>query len=132
MMDAEDAVEAAAYALLNVQAVTDLAKVYQHVPENAPPPVLIVGDMTAEAIESKGGRDAKVALVIVAVIEAEERRPLRALKDAVLAALDGRTVAQGEWQLTFVFKGSDGGLDPETGEAYFGNFNFDVFAFAGD
>lgn len=127
-MDAEDVIEADAFDALNVAAVTDLAAVFQHVPEDTNPPVLIIGDMDSEPIVTKGGSDQRVALTIAAVVLAEERRPLRALKAVVLAALDGRQVSRDGWQLAYNFTGADGFLDPETGEAYAGNFRFSVMA----
>lgn len=130
-MDAEDAVEAEAYAVLNVPAVIALAKVFQHVPEDTEPPVLIIGDMDSEPIETKGGRDQKVTLILATVMDAEERRPIRALKAKIIELLHGHQATRGGWLMEFTFIGSDGFRDPETATAYVGNFRFTVLALAG-
>ncbi len=127
-MDAEDVIEADAFEALNVPAVTVLASVFQHVPEDTAPPVLIIGDMESEPIATKGADHQRVALTIAAVVLAEERRPIRALKKAVKDALQDRQVSRDGWQLEYTFTGADGFLDPETGEAYAGNFRFSVLA----
>lgn len=127
-MDAEDVIEADAFEALDVPAVTVLATVFQHVPEDTAPPVLIIGDMESEPIPTKGANHQQVALTIAAVVLAEERKPIRALKAVVLAALHNRQVSRDGWQLSYNFTGADGFLDPETGEAYAGNFRFSVLA----
>lgn len=127
-MDAEDAVEAEAYEVLNVPAVNKLAKVFQHVPADTAPPVLIIGDMDAEPIETKDGRDQKVTLILATVIDAEERRPIRALKAKVIELLHGHQASRGGWLLEFTFAGSDGFRDGEETSAYVGNFRFNVLA----
>jgi hypothetical protein len=57
---------------------------------------------------------------------------VRALKAKVLEKLHGQTIVHDGWSLQFVFATADGFLDPETGEAYAGNFRFTVWAFAQD
>lgn len=132
-MDAEDAVEAAAFEALNVPAVTALAAVFQHVPEDTPPPVIIIGDMGSDAsVSAKDDDDERVTLTVTAVVSGEERRPLRAIKRVVKAALHGLTVSKGGWRLQFAFTGSDGSLElsgpPDDQQAYIGNFRFAVIA----
>jgi hypothetical protein len=133
-MDAEDAVEAAAFAALNVPAVTARADVFQHVPQNYEAPegkgVLILGDMDSQRVETKGGRDQQVSLVVAGVIDAKERKAVRRLKAVVLDALADLVVDHEGWRLQFIFDGADGFLDPETGKSYAGNFRFTVWAFA--
>jgi hypothetical protein len=132
-MDAEDAIEAVAFAQLNVPAVTALASVYQHVPENTPPPVLIIGDMDSDgSFTSKDGDDELVRLTLVGVISGEERRPLRALKQMVKRTLSGLTTSFGGWTLQFTFTGSDGQFipsgSPDDQDSYIENFRFSVLA----
>lgn len=129
MIEAEDAVEAVAYTQLNVTAVTALAAVYQHVPEDTPPPVVIIGDMDSEPIGGKGDPDRRVNLVVIAVIQAEERKPLRAIQAEINAQLDGKSFAHEGWELHFTFTGSDGAL-LEDGATYVGNTRFTVLAFS--
>jgi hypothetical protein len=135
MMDAEDAIEAEAYAVLDVTELQALARVFQHVPENtklSDGPVVIIADMSGdgEALATKGGSDEVGELNIQAVVEAEERKPLRAIKQKVKGLLHNHVADRGGWRLTFLYLGSDGFLDPETARAYVGNFRFRVFAFA--
>jgi hypothetical protein len=132
-VDAADVVEAEAYATLNAAALTNQARLFQHVPENTKleeGAVVIVGDMDSESIATKGGADQSFSLTIVAVVEAEERKPLRAIRATVIELLHEHQVVRDGWQLLFVFTGDDGFLDPETGQAYVGNFRFTVLAFA--
>lgn len=134
-MDAEDVVEAAVFAALSGSAeIADLADVYQHVPQDTQIEdgrgVLIIGDMDSEPIATKGGRDEQIGLVIAAAVVAEERRPIRAMKAAVLDVLNNLQVDRDGWRLHFLYVGAEGFLEPDTGEAYAGNFRFTVMAFA--
>jgi hypothetical protein len=133
MIDAEDAIEQAAFAALSVPAIAALATVYQHVPEDTPPPVLIIGDMDSDgSIAAKDDGDEQVALTITAVIAGEERRPLRAIKRQVKVALHGLTVTVDNWRLQFNFTGSDGLFipsgSPDDQDSYIANYRFSVIA----
>jgi hypothetical protein len=135
-MDAEDVVEADVHAALNVPALTSQVALFQHVPadyklEDPGAGLLIIGDMDSEPIVTKDGRDETVSLVLAAVIVAEERRPIRALKATVLDLLHNRLSDRDGWRLHYTFSGSEGFLDPETGQAYVGNFRFTVIALRG-
>lgn len=126
-MDAEDAVEASAFAALNVPAMTSLAPVFQHVPEDTPPPVVIIADMDSEGgLGDKDGRDERITLTVTAVISGEQRKPLRQIKRQVKQLLDGRTESRGGWTLQFTYLNADGVL--LNGEDYVGNFRFSVLA----
>lgn len=135
-MEAEDAVEGAAFEALNVPAVTELADVFQHVPTDTTVPpgrgIAIIGDMTGEDLGIKGAGAERISLTIAVVVEAEERRPLRAIKEAVKAQLHGLQVVRNGWQLAFSYVDGDGFLDPEEGKAYVGNYRFTVLAFETD
>lgn len=132
-MDAEDVIEADAFAVLNTPAIVALAPVYQHVPQDVAPPVTIIGDMDSDGdFGAKDGRDERVNLSITVLTTGEERRPLRALKALIKAALHDRTVGRDGWTLHYRFVGSDGFLLPEDGETYVGNFRFSVIALSND
>jgi len=128
-IDAEDAVELAAFNALNVSSVTSLATVYQHVPEDTDPPVIIIGDMSSDGdFGGKDNSDEQIKLTITAVVRTEERRPLREIKAAVKAVLHRLQVVQSGWTLQFVFSSSDSYLATDDGVTYVGNFNFIVLA----
>lgn len=134
-MDAEDVIEADVYDTLNVVELTSQVALFQHVPANYPleepgAGVLIIGDMDSEPIVTKGGRDETVNLTLAAMIVAEERRPIRELKATVKGLLHNRQVTRDGWRLTYFFSGSEGFLEPESGQAYVGNFRFTVLALA--
>jgi hypothetical protein len=106
----------------------ELGRVFQHVPENtmlSDGPVVIVGDMVSdtEGVATKGGSDEGVELTIQAVVEAEERKPLRRSRRRSRSSctITRRRAADGT---RLLFTGSDGFLDPETAQAYVGNFRF--------
>lgn len=134
-MDAEDAVEAEAYAALNVPEVIAEAEVFQHVPQDRPlkdpgDAVIVIGDMTSEAISTKDGADEQGEIVIFAMIVAEERKALRVLKALIKPRLDKHRADRGGWRIEFTFKDAEGFLEPSSGQVYIGNFRFNWFAFA--
>lgn len=134
MTAALQAIEAEAYAVLHGSAaVTALSPVYQHVPENTPPPVVIVADMDedGDAVSAKDDDDVQVLLTIVSEVRGKARKPLLALMGAVKAALNGHDVERDGWRLTFRFRDSVGALQ-EDGQTYVGNSRFVVTAFATD
>jgi hypothetical protein len=126
MSNAISAVEADAYAAL-VAGVT-LATVYQHVPQDTPPPVVIVADMEAERLGTKeGDPDRSIILSIVCVVEGKARKPLLDLQAEVETVLDGRRATPAGWTLKFSFQSSDGAL-LEDGQTYVGTSRFSVLA----
>lgn len=127
---AKDAIEAAAFEQLNVPAITAVGwKVYQHVPANTLPPVVIIADMASQFEGAKFSRDQRIELQIVGMIVAEERRPLRALEQLIIAQLHDHRDSRSGWTLDFTFTGSDGYLNPDDGETYVENYRFTVLAF---
>lgn len=129
MSDAKAQVEARAFAELD--SAIQGAAVYQDVPQDAPLPVVIVGDMKSFPIGAKGSQDRRVSLIIVSMIAAEERAPLLALQkqiETALAGEDGKTFAGGGWELTFTFDDDDAVL-ADDGATYLGTSAFTVFAF---
>lgn len=126
--EAEDAVEAAAFLALNVPAMAALAPVFQHVPSETPPPVQIIGPMTSEPLGVKGADpDAKVSLILVAITDDEQRKPLRAIKAKQVELLDGQRIEVDGWEVSFTFEGSDGDFDAES-NVYFANTRFSALA----
>jgi len=127
MTSAIDATEAATFTALDGNVVG--STIYQHVPEDTPPPVTIIGDMEAVPLGAKDDKDRRVSLTLVTIVEAEERKPLSAIQDQLETLLDGKTFTVPGWRLSFVFESADGAQLPD-GETYLGNSRFTVFAFA--
>jgi len=134
----ESAVEAATYVGLvaspklraaTVEKPAALATVYQHVPQNTAPPVVIIGDLDAEpfAATKAEDEDQLVTLVVIAVTEGEERKPNLAILRAIKTALNGLRVDRDGWSLSFKFLSSDGAL-LEPGDTYEGRNLFQVTA----
>lgn len=126
MTNAVSAVEAAAYTALS--AGVTLAPVHQHVPQDTPPPIVIVADMDAERLGTKeGDPDRSITLSIVSVVEGKARKPLLDLQAQIESALDGLRVTPTGWLLKFSFQNSDGAL-LEDGQTYVGTSRFNVLA----
>lgn len=131
--DADDAVEAAAFAALD--AGVTLAPVHQHVPQDTAPPVVIVGDIdddpTGFASKDDEDGDREISLTIVTVIQGEARKPLTAIQREVRLSLSGLDVVQDGWRLVFRYLGREGQL-LEDGTTYVGNSRFSVTALRAD
>jgi len=84
--DLQQALEKALFDRLT--AAVTLATVFQHVPENHAPPVVIIADMN---VDDQGSKDApldRFEFEIVAVVHGPARAPLNALQAEIRAALD--------------------------------------------
>tara|TARA_R110000868_G_scaffold111222_10_gene300468 strand:+ start:357 stop:746 length:390 start_codon:yes stop_codon:yes gene_type:complete len=126
MISASDAAEKASYALLTDGGDIG-APVFQHVPEDTAPPVIIIGDIEAIPIGGKGDPDRRLTLTIVTVTAAEERKPLLDLMNAIETRLDNARTTESGWELSFTFLGSSAALTPE-GDGYVGENRFDILA----
>jgi hypothetical protein len=121
-------VEAAAFLALS-NAITD-AGVYQDAPENAPTPLVIIGDMKSSRLPTKDAdADRRVTISIITIVEAEERAPLLTLQEQIENALDGQNFEQEGWVLAFEFEDDDAVLS-EDGSTYSGITSFTVLAIA--
>jgi hypothetical protein len=128
MTSAQNATEAAVYAALSADGVLSWP-IYQHVPEDTPPPVNIIGDMTGEPLEDKGGGDERIELTIDTVYQGEARKPVLDEQDKISAALDEKTLTVTGWTIRPVKLSADALLLPD-GETYLGTTRFTVFALA--
>lgn len=126
MSSAKAVVEQTAFEALD--ATISNATVYQDVPQDAPLPVVILGDMKSFPLGAKDDPDRRVSLIIVTMVEAEERAPLLDLQRQVEAALDGKTFSSGEWNVRFTFEDDDAVLGGD-GATYVGTSAFVAFAF---
>lgn len=129
MSNAKSIVELAFFDAL-VAAITG-ATVYQDAPQDAPLPVVILGDMKSWRLDVKGASDdRRVQISIVTLVEAEERAPLLALMEQIETALDGQTLVPDGWTLGVQFDEDDAVL-ADDGSTYTGISTFTVVALAG-
>lgn len=126
MSSAANAIEIATYALLTESGPIGAA-VYQHVPEDTPPPVVIIGDIETRPLGTKDEKDRIASLTILTVTEAEERAPALAIMQKIEDRLDGATRTIGGWNLSFSFDGDDTTLTPDGG-GYVGTSRFTIMA----
>lgn len=106
-----------------------LADVYQHVPQDKPPPVVIIGDLQADQAGAKGDDFQAFEFEIVSIVAATARKPLLALQEQVKGALINWTPPE-ESGVRFsdvMHLNTSGELMPD-GEHYFGVQRWRVFA----
>jgi hypothetical protein len=103
------------------------AAVYQDVPQDAPLPLVVIGDMKSLPIGARDDVDRRISVIVVAMVEAEERAPLFALQRDIVSALDGRTFLPAGWTLAVTFDDDDAQLG-EDGVTYIGTSAFSVLA----
>lgn len=128
MSDAKSAVEAAVYGAL--AAAVSTATVYQDAPDNAPLPIVVIGDMRSARLPGKvASPDRSVTVAIVTLIEAQERAPLLALMDEIEGALDGVTFETDGWTLSGLFDDDEAVL-ADDGSTYSGLSSFTFLALA--
>jgi hypothetical protein len=126
MADLQQALEKALFDRLTDQVT--LARVFQHVPENTPPPVVIIADMSVSAAGGKSSRLDRFEFDIVSLIKSDERKPLNALQTEVRAALDfwQPAAASGVEIGEIGFVSGDGYLLPDEA-VYYGTQRFACF-----
>ncbi len=125
MSEGMNAVEAAVYAALAGAGLS--WPVYQHVPEDTPPPVNIIGDMSAEPLDSKDGDDARVSLDVQSVFQGEARKPVLDEQARIITALDEAVLSSGGFTVRPLLETADAVLLPD-GETYLGTTRFTVMA----
>lgn len=127
MTSAASATEQAVYDALDA-GVTG-ATVYQHAPENASLPLVIIGDIDGGPMGTKGDTDRELSLTITTLTQGEQRAPLLELMEMVETALHSQRLASGGWNINPVLTGEAAILGPD-GETYIGTQTFTVFALA--
>lgn len=125
MNSAKSAVETAIFSALE-GSITG-ADVYQDVPQDAPLPVVILGDIKSYPLAAKDDPDRRVSVIVVSMVEAEERAPLLALQEQIEHALDGKTFSALGWTLSITFEDDDAVLGGD-GATYLGTTAFSVLA----
>ena len=95
------------------------ATVYQDVPEDAPLPLVIVGDMKSYPLGAKDDPDRCGSVIVVSVVAAEEPAPLLALQKQIEDLLDGKTFSPEGWIVQVSFEDDDAILGQD-GATYVG------------
>jgi hypothetical protein len=130
MSGAGAAVEAATFDRLDQD--VSLATVFQDVPEDTMPPVVILGDIGAEPFTNDpSDPDRRVTLTITTITAGEERLPCTDIQDEVEASLGGLRVNRDGWALAFRCLGSDAQLIGDA-SGYVGTTTFEIIAFKQD
>ena len=126
--DAKSAVEAAIYTAL-AGAIRG-ATVYQDAPDDAPNPLVVIGDLkSARLLGKPASRDRRVTVTIITLVEADERRPLLDLMAQIDAALDGQMFEPAGWSIEVDFADDEAALT-EDGATYAGVSTFTCLALA--
>ena len=86
MADLQQALERILYERLS--ATVTLARVFEHVPEGTPPPVVILADFSVTNLGSKTSAFDRFEFDIVSLVKGAERKALNALQVEVRDALD--------------------------------------------
>jgi hypothetical protein len=89
MTDIRTEVQDAIFARLNHASVTDLAALYQHAPNEAQPPLVLIADITCDGEGSKGAGLDRVTFDIITLVREPRRAALHELMAAVRDRLEG-------------------------------------------
>lgn len=106
MADYQGAVEKAVFDRLTAQVT--LASVFQNVPDNTAPPVVIVSDVDFENEGDKDDPLLRFSVTLTSIVSGRGRKPLNALQAQVLTALD-------QWRPTATASVSFGEVRVESG-----------------
>jgi hypothetical protein len=129
MIDLRTATQRAFVQALGVPAVTGLAPVLQHVPENTQPPMAIVADVVAEAVGGKDGGLDRMTVEVLTAVREPRREALYALMAAVADTIDGKALpAQAGATLSVPTLESSDDEILEDGKTYMGTQRFTLFA----
>ena len=119
-----------------LEAQVTLAPVFQHVPENTPPPVVIIGDITSENQGTKESPLMLFTVAIVTVTKGHEREPLNLLQGQIHEALFGwKPPASGGAAFGDVMLGSSSGhliATDDGSPVYYGEQSFSQYVFDAD
>lgn len=126
MTSAVEAVELLAFRELDAAVVG--ATVYQDVPDTAPPPLVIIGDVESTPFAGADDPDRRVTLTIIVITEGDERAPCTALQQQIEAILAGNSFLIGAWNLHVSLERSDAALSDD-GSGYVGTTVLPILAF---
>jgi hypothetical protein len=126
MSDLLTATQTAFYTALNVEDMTDLSPVTQHVIEDTDPPLTIIGDVSFEPIGGKDGGLDRATVEIVSIYRGSKRTDLFAIQAKARSLLDNQPIsASGAEFSKPVFVSSDV-EEMEDGVTYVGTQRFEV------
>lgn len=103
--------------------------VFQDVPDTAPLPLVIIGDLLAVPFAGADDPDRRITLTIAVLTAGDERRPCTALQDTVEELLAGKTFQIDGWNLHFLPASSAAEL-AEDGSGYVGTTILTILAFS--
>lgn len=126
MSEAKKATEKAIYTAL-IAAPLEFTT-HQHVPEDTPPPVNIIDDISGEPLGDKGGVDEKIEVSIVTIYQGEERVPIFDEQARIIAALDGKALTSVAGWTIHPERLSEDAVPLGDGETYVGTARFTIFA----
>jgi len=130
MTSATDLAELVTFERLRDQVT--LADVFQDVPDDTAPPVVIVGDMEWDPFTDDPDEvDKRITLRIVTVTAGDERAPCLAIVDEVEAALRGYDVTRDGWRLRYLAPDSDAALIGDD-SGYHGTTSIEIVALRQD
>ena len=128
MTDFQGALEKAVYDRLSEQVT--LATVFQHVPENTPPPVVIISDVDFENEGDKTTPLFRFNINIVSLVQGPGRKPLGPLQAEVFAALNEWTptaTSEVSFGTMHVTSGSGQEIQSAQGPIYYGQQSATVY-----
>ncbi|MDF0489207.1 DUF3168 domain-containing protein [Sphingomonas sp. H39-1-10] len=129
MTSATAATEILAYEQLSAGIAS--AAVYQDVPDDAPLPLVIIGDLESVPFAGSDDPDRRITLTLVVLTEGDERAPCTDLQEQIEAILPGRSFTVGEWNLHVSLESSDAALSDD-GSGYVGTTILTILAFRED
>lgn len=128
MTDFQGALEKAVFDRLT-ENVT-LGQVFQHVPENTPPPVVIISDVDFENEGDKGTPLFRYTINVVSLVQGPGRKPLGPLQAEVFAALNEWTptaTSEVRFGTMMVTSGSGQEIQAAQGPIYYGQQSATVY-----
>lgn len=129
MTSAKAATELLAFQQLDAGIVG--AAVFQDVPDQEPPPLIIIGDIESSPFASSNDPDRRVTLTLIVITEGDERAPCVDLQDQIEAILPGKSFLVEGWNLHVALESSDAALS-EDGSGYVGTTILTILAFRED
>lgn len=127
MTSAATAVENMAFEVLDSGIAGGI--VYQDVPDDAPLPLVIIGELLAVPFAGPDDPDRRITLTIGVLTDGDERRPCTALQEQVEALLAGKTFVADGWNLHFLPASSAAEL-ADDGSGYVGTTILTILAFS--
>jgi hypothetical protein len=129
MTSATEACDLLAYEQLSENIID--AAVYQDVPDTAPLPMVIIGDMESVPFAGANDPDRRITLTLVVLTEGDERAPCSALQSQIETIMAGQSFLVGNWNLHVSLDSADAALSDD-GSGYIGTTMLTILAFRDD